>query len=94
MTPVAILVEDDTWNWMWGEIVQDVVKLAFFHSNSKNWNVNYTLVQEGQQIDVDTPMLLMIPTGFVETSSSLSLCQKDGLWYIGHYNFKLGTPTK
>ena len=49
-----------------GKIVPDVLKLVTFYSDPSNWSVEYIPGREEQKVDMDTLMLLMIPTGLVE----------------------------
>ena len=39
VTTISILVEDDAWKWTKGKMVQDVVKLVAFYSNTNNERV-------------------------------------------------------
>ena len=64
---VAIFVENHAWKWTKDKIVLDIiVSLAAFYSDLNKRRVKYTPVQGDQKVELDTPMLSMIPTGLGE----------------------------
>ena len=62
----AILLEDTVWDWMKVNVVKDVMKLAAFFSEESNRGLMYAPKQDDTQVDVESPMLLLIPAGLVE----------------------------
>ena len=68
--PQAAVISDDTWVWIAVEVTQEVHKLAVFFEEPTNIGKNHMKAVGDTVVEVDTPMLLLIPAGLVEWLAS------------------------
>ena len=51
---------------MKGKVVMDINNLARFYSDNDKQRIKYTAVGDDTKVNMETPMLPMIPAGLVE----------------------------
>ena len=61
INPNAIVIKDELWVWS-----DNIVKLATYFDNPSNKGIMYVQQQNDTTKSVDTPVLILIPTGLVE----------------------------
>ena len=89
VNPNAVVISDDVWAWTAAEVATQAHKLAAFSKEPTNIGKLYTKVATDDVLEVDTPMLLLIPAGLVEWLASA----RRTPWDL-HKRIKKRSPTQ